>query len=105
MVARKVRCCPARNAKASRSSGGISKRIELASAVSGTIFATFSAWKWTLILPGRVGIGARQELHHGEQVTEMLAVVTAAPAEDRALVRGCCQLCFRKYYRDRGAIF
>src|SRR6476646_11623380 len=105
MVARRVRCCPALNANSSRSSGGISKRIELASAVSGTISATFSAWKCTLILPGRVRVGARQELHHREQVTEMLAVVPAPAAEDGALVGGLLQLCIAQHRRDRRAIF
>src|SRR6185369_2628729 len=105
MVARKVRCCPALNANSPRSSGGISKRIELASLVSGTISATFSAWKWTLILPGRVRVGARQELHHREQMAEMLAVMATPPAEDRTLVGGGFEPGFGKHARNRGAIF
>ena len=100
-----VRCWPALNAKRSRSSGGISKRIELASAVSGTISATRSAWKCSAILPGRVGVGARQELHHREQMAEMLAVVAAPAAEDRALVGGRLELRFGEHRRDRRAIF
>src|SRR5215210_3427603 len=104
MVARKVKCWPALNAKASRSSGGTSNRIELASAVSGTISATFSGWKWTLILPGRVGVGARQELHHREQMAEMLAVMAAPAAEDWPLVGGGCEFCFAEHRCDRGAI-
>ena len=45
-----------------------------------------SAWKCSAILPDRVGIGARQILHHREQMAEMLAVMAAPAAEDRALV-------------------
>ena len=56
-------------------------------------------------LPGRVGIGARQELHHREQMAEMLAVVAAPAAEDRALVGGRFELRFGKHRGDRRAIF
>src|SRR5687768_736352 len=105
MSARKVRCCPALNANLARSSGGISKRMELASLVSGTICATRSAWKCSAILPGRVGVGARQELHHREDVAQMLAVVAAPPAEDRPLVRGRLDLAVFKHLSDRRAIF
>jgi len=35
----------------------------------------------------------------------MLAVVTAPPAEDRALVGGRVELCVGEYGRDRRAIF
>src|SRR5438874_13062296 len=105
MVARSVRCCPALKPKASRNSGGISKRIELASAVSGTTSATLSEWKWTLILPLGVGVGARQELHHREQMPEMLAVVAPPAAENRALVRGCFELRFGEDGGDRRPIF
>ena len=45
-------------------------------------------------LPGRVGVGARQELHDREQMAEMLAVVPAPSAEDRPLVRGHLELGF-----------
>src|SRR3982751_3375385 len=38
------------------------------------------------MLPGRVGIGTRQELHRRQQMAEMLAVVAASAAEDRALL-------------------
>src|SRR4051812_38490041 len=105
MIARRVRCWPALNANSSRSSGGISNRIELASAVSGTISATRRAWKWTLILPSRVWVGARKELHDREQVAEMLAVVAAPPADDRPLIGGSFELCLAEHGRDRRAVF
>src|SRR5437588_538868 len=43
-------------------------------------------------LPACVGIGARQELHEGEQVPQMFAVMTATTAEDGALIGGRVQL-------------
>ena len=54
----------------------------------------------TQSLPLRVGVGARQELHHGEEVAEMLAVMAAAAAENRALVGGRLQPCFIQHLRN-----
>src|SRR6185369_14469737 len=101
---RSVKCWPALNTNASRSSFGMSKRIELASAVSGTISATVSRWKWTLMLPLRVRVGAWEVLHHREQMAEMLAVVPAPAAEDRALFRRRFELRFGKDRADRRPI-
>src|SRR3954447_5836837 len=109
MVARSVRCWPARNANRSRSSPGMSKRIELASLVSGTISATRSAWKCSAMLgvnlPLGVRIGAWQKLHHCEQVTEVLAVMPAAPTKDWPLVSRRFELPLGEHSGDRGAIF
>src|SRR3954449_3779480 len=55
--------------------------------------------------PGRVGIGARQELHRREQMPEMLAVVATPTAHDRALLGGRIELAFGEHGGERGAIF
>src|SRR5688500_16911038 len=51
MSAFKVRCWPGRQEKVSRSSFGTSKRIDMASAVSGITSAIRKVWKLTLIRP------------------------------------------------------
>ena len=56
-------------------------------------------------LPGRVGVGARQELHDRQQMAEMLAVVAAPTAEDRALLGGRFQPRFGEDGCDRRTIF
>src|SRR5215212_7818158 len=109
MVARRVRCWPGLKLNRSRSSGGTTKRIELASAVSGTISATRSAWKcsaiYPLISPRRLGVSAGEELHHRENMAQMLAVMAASPADDRPVVRGNLELSLREDRRNRRAIF
>src|SRR6185437_5788053 len=56
-------------------------------------------------LPLRVRIGARQELHDGEQMPEMLAVMAAPAAEDRPLLGWCLELRLGEHGRDCRAIF
>src|SRR3954447_8127278 len=58
-----------------------------------------------LTLPGGVGIGARQELHHGEQMAEMFAVVALPAPQDGPLVGRRLELRVRENGCDRGAIF
>src|SRR5205085_7504404 len=55
-------------------------------------------------LPACVWIGARQELHDREQMSEMFAVVPAPAAEDRTLVRRYIELRFSEDARYRRAI-
>src|SRR5688500_9381630 len=105
MSALSVRGCPARKANRSRSSGGISKRMELASLVSGTISATRSAWKCSAILPGRVGVGSRQESQHREDMAEMFAVMAAPATEAWPLLGRRADLGVRQPPPDGRAIF
>ena len=53
----------------------------------------------------RVGIGARQELHHRQQMAEMLAVMATPPAEDRPLVGRRLAPSLPPAPAERGAIF
>ena len=85
------------------SSGGISKRIELASAVSGTISATFKRVEMLVhhqIASGRCAAGIASP----RAVAEMLAVMAAPAAEDRPLVRRNFELCLGEHRSDRRAI-
>src|SRR5688572_23008962 len=106
MSARSVKCCPALKRNASCNSYGTSKRIDIASSVSGTTSATRSGWKCSAMsaLPDGVGIGARQILHHRQQMPEMLAVMPSSSAEDRALIGRYIQLGFGQYRANRRAI-
>src|SRR3954471_17464231 len=56
------------------------------------------------MLPGRVAIGTRQELHRRQQMAEMLAVVAASAAEDRALLGRRFELGFSEHGGDSRAI-
>src|SRR5215213_9491177 len=55
-------------------------------------------------LPACVGVGARQELHDGEEMAEVLAVVPATTAEDWPLILWYFELGFGEHGRDRRTI-
>src|SRR5829696_7427978 len=106
MSARRVKCCPALKRKDSSKSAGISKRIDMASSVSGTTSATRSGKKCSAMstLPDGVGVRTRQELHHRQHMAQMLAVMAAPAAEDRPLVGRHPQLGRGQHVTDRRAI-
>src|SRR3712207_1793570 len=79
MSAFSVKCWPGLKAKLSRSSGGTSNRIDLASLVSGINSAMRSGWKLTLIFVS-MAFEQVERLEAGKAAPERLARRRAEPA-------------------------